>query len=234
MRKLALLVVVGCGGGGGGSTDVKPTLSFKDRTDVELSQLINAAGGTEMFLAEDEVNQFSSSTDPCPAMAISGNTITLTGGCTTADGTTIGGSAVVTNPVAWDQIDYNYQDATDYELSALTLTTSAQTMMFDGRITITGNFTTYDADVTTDMLGTAIRSDIHYECDQGSQTCDLSGSGIELVGVGGALVSGSVKVAQTGQSASYTLKGTDTLKATVTTGCVAYTISDSSSAKTCP
>jgi hypothetical protein len=233
MRKLALLVMVGCGGGGG-STDVKPTLSFKDRTDVELSQLVNAAGGTDMFLAENEVDQFSSSTDACPAVTVSGNTITLTGGCTTTDGTTIAGSAVVTNPVAWDQIDYNYQDATDYELSALTLTTSSQTMMFDGRITISGNFTVYDADVTTNMLGTAIRSDIHYECDQGSKTCDLSGSGIELVGVGGALVSGSVKVAQTGQSASYTLQGTDTLKAMVTTGCVAYTISDSSSAKTCP
>jgi len=51
--------------------------------------------------------------------------------------------------------------------------------------------------------------------------------------VGGALVSGSVKVANQMQSASYTLKGTDTLKATVTPSCVAYTISDSTTAKVC-
>lgn len=232
MRKLAcLLVLVGCGGGGG-STNVKPTLSFKDRTDAELAQLINAAGGTDMFMAQSEVDQFAGSNDPCPAVAVSGDTITLTGGCTTVDGTTVAGSAVLKNPVAWDQVTYNYQNASDYELTAFSLTTSAQTMTFDGRLTISGNFTVYDADITSTVLGTSIRSDIHYECDQGSQTCDLSGSGIELVGVGGALVSGTVKVGQAA-SASYTLKGVDTLKATVTSGCVAYTISDSSTAKVC-
>jgi hypothetical protein len=231
MRKLAsLLVLVGCGGGG--STNVKPTLSFKDRTDAELAELINAAGGTDMFMAQSEVDQFAGSTDPCPAVAASGNTITLTGGCTTQDGTTIAGTAVVTNPVAWDQVMYNYSDDSDYELTGFALTTGSQTMTFDGRVTISSSFTVYDADLTSSVLGTAIRSDIHYECDQGSQTCDLSGSGIELVGVGGALVSGSVKVGQTA-SASYTLKGTDTLKATVTQGCVAYTISDSTTAKVC-
>jgi hypothetical protein len=148
------------------------------------------------------------------------------------DGTTVGGSVVVKNPVAWDEVTYNYQDDTDYELSALSITNSGQAMTFDGRVTISSNFTVYDADVTSTVLGTSIRSDIHYECDQGSQTCDLSGSGIELAGVGGALVSGSAKVGQAA-SASYTLQGTDTLKATVTSGCVAYTISDSTTAKVC-
>ena len=231
MRKLAcLLVVVGCGGGG--STNVKPTLSFKDRTDPELAALINAAGGTAMFTAQSEADQFAGSTDPCPAVAVSGDTITLTGGCTTMDAMTIAGTAVLTNPVAWDQVTYNYQNASDYEFTGFSLTSGAATMTFDGRVTISSNFTVYDADITSNLLGTNIRSDIHYECDQGSQTCDLSGSGIELVGVGGALVSGSVKVGQAA-SASYTLKGTDTLKATVTQGCVAYTISDSSTAKVC-
>jgi hypothetical protein len=233
MRNLAcVLLVVGCGGGGG-STNVKPTLSFKDRTDAELAELINAAGGTDMFMAQNEVDQFAGSNDPCPAVAVTGDLITLTGGCTTVDGTTVGGSATVKNPVAWDQITYNYQNATDYEMTGFSITSGSQTMTFDGRVTVSSNFTVYDADVTSTVLGASIRSDLHYECDQGSQTCDLSGSGIELVGVGGALVSGSAKVGQSA-SASYTLKGVDTLKATVTSGCVAYTISDSSSAKTCP
>ena len=234
MRKLAcilVLVLVGCGGGG--STNVKPTLTFADRSDAELSQLISAAGGTDMFMAQSQVDQFAGSNDPCPAVAVSGNTITLTGGCTSQDGVMVGGSAVLTNPVAWDQITYNYAEPSEYQLDGMTFTQAGQTTSFDGRVTISSNFTVYDADITSAVLGTSIRSDIHYECDQGSQTCDLSGSGIELVGVGGALVGGSVKVGQSA-SASYTLRGVDTLKATVTQGCVAYTISDSSSAKTCP
>lgn len=232
MRKLAcLLVLVGCGGGG--TTDVKPTLSFAERSDVELAQLIDAAAGMDMFQAQSEVDQFAGSNDPCPAVAVSGNTITVTGGCTTADGVAIAGSAAVTNPVAWDQVQYNYSQPSEYQFDALSLTANSQTMMFDGRLTISGSFTVYDADITSTVLGTSIRSDIHYECDQGSQTCDLSGSGIELIDVGGALVSGSVKVANQVQSASYTLRGVDTLKATVTQGCVAYTISDSSTAKVC-
>ncbi len=232
MRKLAcILVLVGCGGGG--STNVKPTLKFADRSDAELSQLISAAGGTDMFMAQSEVDQFAGGSDACPAVAVSGDTITLTGGCTTADGVAVAGSAVLTNPVAWDQITYNYTAPSEYQLMAFSLTQASQTMTFDGRVTISSNFTVYDADITSSVLGTSIRSDIHYECDQGSQTCDLSGSGIELVGVGGALVSGSIKVGQSA-SASYTLRGVDTLKATVTQGCVAYTISDSTSAKTCP
>jgi len=233
MRKLAcILVLVGCGGGG--STNVKPTLKFADRSDAELAQLISAAGGTDMFMAQAEVDQLAGTSDPCPAVAASGNTLTLTGGCTTQDGVAIAGSAVLTNPVAWDQVTYNYTEATEYQLAAMSFTQSSTTMTFDGRITISSNFTVYDADITSDVLGTSLRSDIHYECDASSKTCDLSGSGIELVGVGGALVGGSVNVGGTAQSASYTLRGVDTLKATVTQGCVAYTISGTTRAKTCP
>ena len=73
---------------------------------------------------------------------------------------------------------------------------------------------------------------IHYECDAGDRTCDLSGSGIELVGVGGVLVSGSVDLDTNTQH--YTLHGADTLTATITSGCVAYQISGSDRMKACP
>jgi hypothetical protein len=231
MRKLACIVVVAACGGGG-STNVKPTLKFADRSDAELSQLISAAGGTAMFSAQAQVDQFSSSTDTCPAVAVDGQTITLTGGCTTQDGVMVAGTATATNSPSWDQITYDYTSGTSYQLTGLALTQSGFTQSYDGRVDIADNFTVYDGDVTSTMLDVTIRSDIHYECDAGDRTCDLSGSGIELVGAGGVLVSGSVDLNTNTQH--YTLHGADTLTATISAGCVAYQISGSDRMKACP
>lgn len=231
MRKLAcILVAAACGGGG--STDVKPTLKLADQSDAVLSQLISAAGGTAMFSAQAQVDQFSGSTDACPAVAIDGQTVTLTGGCTTSDGVMVAGTAAATNSPSWDQVTYDYSSGTSYQLTGLALTQSGFTQNYDGRIDISDNFTVYDGDITSTMTGVAIRSDVHYECDAGDRTCDLSGSGIELVGVGGVVVSGSVDLNTNTQH--YTLHGVDTLTATIRAGCVAYQISGSDRAKVCP
>ncbi len=232
MRVLACMLLVGACGGGG-STNVKPTLRFADRSDSEIAALINAAGGTAMFSAQAQLDQFAGTTDPCPAIAVAGSTVTLTGGCTTADGVMFGGTARVTNSPAWDQITYDPGSDSEYELDAVTFTQSGLATSYDGRVTISGNFTTYDADVTSNLLGIDTRSDLHYECDRGSQSCDLSGSGIELVGVGGALVGGSVTVAGGATSSSFTLHGADTLTAHITQGCIAWSISGTSRAHTC-
>lgn len=233
MRRLACLVVLAACGGGG-STNVKPTLKFADRSDTELAALINAAGGTAMFSAQAQIDQFAGSTDPCPAVAVAGATITLTGGCTTTDGIAIAGTATVTNPAAWDQVAYNYANDTTYELTAMTFTQSGLATSYDGRITVADSFATYDADITSNLFGTGdMRSDIHYECDRSSNTCDLSGSGIEMIGVGGALVSGSVSVAGGATSSSFTLRGVDTLTAHITQGCVEWSISGSTRTKVC-
>jgi len=231
MRKLACIVVLAACGGGG-STNVKPTLKFADRSDAELSQLISAAGGTAMFSAQAQVDQFAGSTDPCPAATVDKQTVTLTGGCSTTDGVMVGGTATATNSPSWDQITYDYGNGTSYTLTGLTLTQSGFAQSYDGRIDISGSFTVYDADITSTMLDVSIRSDIHYECDAGDKTCDLSGSGIELIGVGGALVSGGVDLNTNTQH--YTLHGVDTLTADITQGCVAYQISGSDRVKVCP
>jgi hypothetical protein len=185
-----------------------------------------------MFSAQAQVDQFSGSTDPCPAVAIAGQTVTLTGGCTTSDGVMVAGTAMATNSPSWDQVAYDYASGTSYQLAGLTLTQSGFTQSYDGRIDIADNFTVYDADITSTMLDVTIRSDIHYECDAGDRTCDLSGSGIELVGAGGVVVSGGVDVNTNTQH--YTLHGVDTLTATITQGCVAYQISGSDRMKACP
>ena len=231
MRGLALLFVAACGGGG--STDVKPTLKFADRSDAEIAALINAAGGTAMFSAQSQLDQFAGTTDPCPAVAVAGSTVTLTGGCTTADMVAFGGTARVTNSPSWDQITYNPGSETEYELDAVTFTQSGLTTSYDGRVTISGNYTTYDADITSNLLGFDTRSDLHYECDRSSQSCDLSGSGIEMIGVGGALVGGSVTIAGGATSSSFSLRGVDTLTAHITQGCIAWSISGTQRAHTC-
>jgi hypothetical protein len=232
MRVFVCLVLAGACGGGG-STDVKPTLKFADRSDTEIAALINAAGGTAMFSAQSQLDQFAGTTDPCPAIAVAGNTVTLTGGCTTSDGVTFGGTASVTNSPSWDQITYNPGADTDYELDAVTFTQSGLTTSYDGRVTISGTYTTYDADITSDLLGIDTRSDLHYECDRSAQSCSLSGSGIEMIGVGGALVGGSVSIAGGATSSSFTLRGIDTLTAHVAQGCVAWSISGTQRAQTC-
>jgi hypothetical protein len=233
MRTLvSLALLAACGGG---STNIKPTLKLADRTDAEIARLISAAGGTDMFGSQAQLDQFSDSfrTDPCPAITVAGNAVTVTGGCTTTDGVQIAGSATAENDVAWDQITYNPGSDSVYTFVGFALTQQSFTQTFDGSFRQTDNFTTWDGDITVTQLDLTVRSDIHYECDAGSGNCDLSGSGLELPGVGGVTADGTVSVANQTASASFTLHGIDTLTAQITQGCVAWQIDGSDRAKVC-
>src|SRR5437763_14698102 len=121
MRTAYLLLAVGACGGGP-HTDIKSTLKIGDRSDAEIARLISAAGGTDMFGAEAQADQFSSATGACPVLAVSGRSVTLTGGCTTSDGVAIAGSATLTNPIAFDQVQYDFSAATTYSFAQLSLT----------------------------------------------------------------------------------------------------------------
>jgi hypothetical protein len=221
---------VGCSGS---HTDIAATMHFSERSDAEIARLISSAGGTDMFSAEGQVNAVADpiTPDPCPAVAISGLTATLTGGCTTKDGVEIQGSAIVTNPVGWTQIDTQFGTDSVYELHQLAFVQSGFTQTYDGTFRITDSFTTYDANITASQLGISVRSDLYYHCSQSS--CNLEGSGVELIGIGGAQVSGTVLVNNSG-TADFTLQGADTLTAHVSQGCIAWQISGTARAKTCP
>ncbi|MDB4957974.1 MAG: hypothetical protein JWO36_5543 [Myxococcales bacterium] len=234
MRIISSLMVVlaGCSTS---HTDIAATMRFSDRSDAEIARMIGAAGGNDMFGAEARVNSVADpiTPDPCPAIAISGNTGTLTGGCTTHDGIEIQGSAIVTNPIGWTQIDPQYGADTVYELHQLAFAQSGYTQSFDGSFRITDSFSTYDANLTATQLGMSVRSQLYYHCDAGNSTCNLEGSGVELIGIGGAQVSGTFYVNNSG-TADFTLVGADTLTAHVAQGCVSWQISGSGRAKTCP
>jgi hypothetical protein len=227
---LAASLLLGCGGSGG-STDIKGTMRFADRTDAEISRLVSAAGGSEGFQAQASVGSFDtfgeSNPDPCPAIAISGNTVTITGGCTTRENVMIEGSASITNPLGWggggaEEVEYDYTEDTIYAMNGFAITQVNQRRAFDGIFTIGSMYSEMDMDVTSDLLGIAVRSDIFMDC--GRTSCSINNSGVELVGVGGATVSGSVSVSGQTAEATYTLKGADTVKVTMKNNCVSWTL----------
>ncbi len=235
---IALFTVAACGGGGG--TDIDPTLRFADRSDIEISRFINAAAGTDMFMAQNAMDQFGDTfdNDPCPQIAISGNTATVTGGCTRLDGTTITGEAIVTNPLGWDQIEeFDYNSGTTYQANQLVIADESWTQTFDGIIRRTDMFTVWDADITVTMWDLTLRSDLYYACSNpNAPRCQLSGSGIELPGVGGALASGLLTAdPDTGrQTADFTLEGVDTLTVHTDGQCVEWSISGTDRGMDCP
>ena len=222
--RFSLVVLLGACGGSGGSTDIESTLRFAERSDTEISRLVSAATGTEGFQAQAIIQQFDDPFEPdptCPNIVLSGDKVTITGGCTTADGTTIEGSASVTNPLDWgDAYEYDFDDDTVYELDNFTLAESGFRQSFSGVFVLSGSFTERDMDITADFLGVAVRSDIFIECSRSS--CSVSGSGVELVGVGGAKVSGSLKLSGQTVTGSFTLEGADTVKVTMENNCVSW------------
>lgn len=225
--------LVACGAGG--STDIDATLVFADRSDSEIARLISAAGGADMFQAQSQVDQFGDTfdADPCPAIAIDGNTATVTGGCTRTDGTQVLGSAVIVNPASWDQLDWTGGDSR-YELHQLGFVSSGFSQTYDGFIERRDTFSTWDADLTVDSFGLVVRSDIYYHCtNPQSPSCKLSNSGVELVGVGGAQASGTVEIEGQSQVSDFTLVGADRLTVHIAGGCVGWQIAGTDRRSAC-
>ena len=231
---LAIPALAACGGGG--STDIEATLRFADRSDLEISRLVNAASGAEGFSAISQAESYADpfgDTDPCPARAMSDDTGTITGGCTTVDGVTIEGSIEIANPLDWClEVDADGYCATEYEgdftddsvytFHAFAVVQSGYRMAYDGFVIRAGNFSHYDMDVTTEQLGVAVRSDIY--ASGGGSSASVSGSGIELIGVGGAKVSGSMHLDDEMVRGDFTLTGADTVKVTIADNCVSWRI----------
>jgi len=240
MSRIGLVTCLLAGCGGGGSTDVDGTLRFSDRSDLEISRLVNAASGSEGFQAQSTAESYADPFepgDPCPARSFSGDTGTITGGCTTMDGIALEGSMQIKNPLSWCLVfntansfcdmeyEGNFNADTNYTFTGFSITQSGFARSFDGRVTIGSLYDHVDMDLVSVQLDVAVRSDIYIEYS-GGRNASFDGSGVELVGVGGARVSGDVSVStSTNQtSGSFTLDGADTVKVTLVNNCVTWRI----------
>lgn len=227
---LGLLMVVGaCGGSVGGSTDVEPTLVFADRSDAEISRLVSAATVAEGFGAQGMVSSFDdpSDGDPCPAITedLAANTVTITGGCTTLDDEQIDGTATIINPLGWGELEYDFRDDSIYDFSGFTIVRAVDIVQaWDGVFTTAPSFETLDLDLTSEVAGLSVRSDLFLACDQGSLTCEHGESGLELLGVGGARVSGTIAVSGQSAESSLALRGVDTVRVSIADGCIHWEI----------
>ncbi|HTR49627.1 MAG TPA: hypothetical protein VMJ10_02905 [Kofleriaceae bacterium] len=236
MVRTAVVVcaLAACSGSGAkDTTDIKPTLDLASTSTADIMHLIGDAGGADISDAESYVDAFSAGSDPCPAATVSGTTITFTGnGCTTQASIKITGSATVENPMLDSRVAFDPSKPTAYTFDQLSLAADVP-VMYDGTLTYTNEFKDYVADVTATTAGSTFRSNLFYTCGTTQGGCTLANSGIEIVGTGGVLASGTV----TSTQEMYTLRGTDTLTATVTEGatpCTTWQISDGSSGPSCP
>lgn len=242
MHRIGLVVcalpLIACGDGPG-STDIEGTLLFSDRNDTEISRLVNAASGSEGFQAQSVAESFADPFepgDPCPARAFSGDTGTITGGCTTLDGAVLAGTITIQNPFNWcleldeangfcdTEYEGNFVAASVYTFDGFTITQSGFARSFDGVLSSATTAGVIDMDITSSQLEIAVRSDIHAE-REGTRSVNITGSGVELIGVGGALVDGEINVNEANAtSGSFTLVGADTLQVALEGNCVSWNI----------
>lgn len=233
----ALLALAAAACGGSGSTDIEPTLRFAELSDLEISRLINAASGSEGFQAQAIAESYADPSepgDPCPARTLTGNIGTITGGCTTQDDVTLDGSIAIKNPLNWclafedstgwceTEYEANWNEPTEYTFSDFAITQGGFKRVFDGRLTSATIGGYIDMDITSVQLDVAVRSDVYAERD-GSNRVDIRG-GIELLGVGGALVEGHIGITSSTQTGSFTLDGADTLQVTMEGSCIRWRI----------
>jgi hypothetical protein len=224
-RLVALALLAACGSEAA-RTDIEPTLRFADRTDAEIGRLVAASSARDGYRAQGVIHALDrADRDPCPAVVAepASNTVSITGGCTAADGTAIDGSALITNPLGWTGLAYENRDSI-YELTDLTYTQSGIRTSYDGSLRFGANGDRLAIDLIVDSAGMAVRSNIFMAC--GTSSCEIRNSGLELVNAGGALESGTLNA---NGAAEYrvTLRGLDTLQVDIEGDCMAWQLDGS-------
>jgi hypothetical protein len=147
--------------------------------------------------------------DTCPTWSTSGDITTWQGGCTSSNGVAITGTATT-----W---------RSDYILHGTFDAWTIGNTSYSGTAVWMDPLLARDSDLTVDIDGIAVRSNLSISC-QPEPDCDNlcvvdctpEGSGVELVGIGGALVSGTWTDVTYGDiatlaSRTVTLHGADTL-----------------------
>jgi len=238
LASASFLFVAACGGDGGSARDAK----FVGADAGHMSRAFTAAAGLDaaeaLFIGVAFVGA-PASTTACPQIAHDGNRTTVKGGCTTAKGDKIEGSATFENVPNLTGGGYDATKPTKLEFDSYSVNadkTKADGVIIDGSVTITKTSLVTELGVTT----AGIESHSAIELDQngdGTMTAK-GGSSVEIDKLGSADVSGTWKLGKNGGgSGKITLTGKDTLVfdigAVDASGCYPYSINGTASGKEC-
>lgn len=208
-----LAFLVACGDDGGGESPPRQ-FNFDEAAESDIAMFIAIASGTHIEDAHRDIRRYaqpSNPPDPCPAQAVAGSVVTLTGGCTTQNGITIAGTATLTNPISWTGVEYDGNQNEIYAFTDYVETTEiAGERRLDGQIVFGQNNNPADADLVTGIGEVDARTDLVIAC--GAAGCDFSGTA-EIVGVGMATVMGQRPTGSV--ETMLNLRGADTLEVTL-------------------
>jgi len=222
-----------------GSDGAAPA-QFAKASDLQKERAIIAGAGMDAGLALFLGSAYGSAptTSTCPRVARSGDTVTVTTGCTSSSGDKLSGSVIAKNPppflgggtydpaqpsvVTFEgfRIDDSSDDNEDFAL--------------DGQVTLatTGAMT---ADLIVTMAGLEVRS-----AGTWTRTADRSsasaGSTIELTGLGEAEIQGAWNMDSDAPGGAIELHGVDVLRADfdrIAAGCAPLTVDGVASGQIC-
>lgn len=236
---LPTTLLAACGDDGGAEPAYDARFASAD--EATRARAIGAAGGFDYAIAYLVGSSFAGAAAPeaCPGVEVSGDTTTVTGGCTNDDGTRYEGRIVLENVAGF------FSDGTDID------PTRSQLLDFEG-------FSIVDADgeweldgsielrpaaeqrVITDLYlafdGEGVHSHLELAFEESGMSTLAAGSWIEVDGLGGARASGTFNMSEDAPEGALTLAGADTLVAdfgAASNSCVPLTIDGAPAGQLC-
>jgi hypothetical protein len=196
---------------------------FADATDQQLQRSLSSASGTDLVMGlfiGSILSGGNSEPGVCPSIVTSGDTTTVTGGCTTEDGDVWDGTIVVVANEAELSVDYDLHIA---------VAVGDDEVDLRGSIVADNEAQTIVGDFTIDAEGIYSTSRVSLGCETDGPCTASPDSEIEIENLGGAGVSGSWSLGDV-PSGSVTLEGADKIVFDMSTrdanGCVSFTLGD--------
>jgi hypothetical protein len=214
-RNVRLDALVTCGlfvtSCAGYESDIPSTIRFAELTDAQVTRLAYAATGSEGVGAMDRAQAFSNNRT-CPASKLVGDLVTIDGGCSTDGGDAISGRITIENAFTWPEYRTKPDDDTLFVFHQFAVMGARGHTVVDGWYRQRGwrsSAKIIELDFTND--GETVRTELFIDEDPPLNTIE---GGVELVGIGGARVSGT-RDATAYEPSRYTLTGVDTLELTL-------------------
>ena len=221
-------------------SDAGPTeepASFGSASQLQRERMIIAGAGMDPALAMILASSYASAEGAaCPAVTRSGDTTTITGGCTLSSGDTLEGKVIATNLPSL--LGGGFDPSKSIELTFEDLrfdgTSDEEDLAIDGTVSIapSGAMT---AALSLTISGFEVYSDASWRQD-GELTTAEAGSTVTLAGFGAAEIQGRWSMDSDAPAGALELHGTDVLKAdfaATVDGCAPLTVDGKAAGQLC-